>query len=388
MQPAACLLILAGLCVAAEVGRAATPAAAKTKTVKALGKGESANSYEHATDLAVRDAVRKGAGVFIASQTRIANFELIRDTIYATARGYITEIVGKPKKYMTMGGKIYVVELTAQVAIGKISAKEGNWAMLQALIKLVGRPNFIVEVEASGSAKADQVIAWIRGTISDRLEKLGLRAVYQPVKKESALRDYITAINDKNAERARGIKTKLGAPYGIYIKAFSDLQKHVPAPAGLKLDKATMNLQGDVVSRSTAVIVASKKSSGVATGQASTTAVKNACTVAGKELFNACLERILINWARQIDKGVKVEIEATGLKYADVSRLKKHLVKVDKIEAVSITQTAGITVLEVTGLINHEVVADAILKFDNGALEPEILGPQRVGCKKAKKPGK
>jgi len=229
------------------------------------------------------------------------------------------------------------------------------------------------------------VATWIRGTISDRLEKLGLRAVYQPVKKESRLRDYVTAINDKNAQRARSLKTKLGAPYGVYVKAVSDLQKNVPAPAGLKLDKATMNLQGDVVSRSTAIILASKKGSGVATGRLDTTAVKTACTAAARELFDACLERILINWAKQIDEGVKVEIEAVGLKYADVSRLKKHLVKVDKIEAVKIMQTAGITVLEVTGLINHEVIADAILEYDNGALEPEILGPQRVGCKKAKK---
>jgi len=159
LRPAACLLIVVGLFATAELALAATPAAAKTKTVKASGKGESASSYEHAMDLAVRDAVRRGAGVFIASKTRVANFELVRDTIYASARGYITEIVGKPRKYMD--GKLYVVELTAQVAIGKISAKEGDWAMLQALIKLVGRPNFMVEVEASGSAKADQVITWM-----------------------------------------------------------------------------------------------------------------------------------------------------------------------------------------------------------------------------------
>ena len=371
------LVAIVGLSMACDLA-AAPPAAKKTVFVKSA-VGKSTTSYEHATELAVRNAVRAGAGVWIHSESKVKDFELLRDIIYTRIRGYVTkyDVLRKHRK-----DNLYVVELSAHVGLGKL---RGDWNVLQSLIVLVGRPDFVVEVEAPKNANADEVITWISGKLNSRLEKLGLTAIYQPVKKEGSLRDYIKAINQKDMARARSMKTKLGAPYGIYVKAFGDVR--AVDIFDVEFQNATMTLQGTVASRSTAATVASETGEGVATELAETKAIMKACQSAADGLFDACVERIVQHWSRQIDKGVKVEVEATKLKYAELSQLKKHLAGIDKVESVRIVESdpEGISVLDIFGLINAETVANAIGKFGGSALEPQILGPQRVACKKAPK---
>ena len=372
------IAIAAAVIAVPQESRGQTPAKAETVRVKALGK--SAHSYEHATELAIRKAVRQGAGVWIDSHSKVENFELIRDSIYISARGYVTRYDVR-RKYQDE--KFYYVLIDADVAVGKISAKDGSWIAIQHLIELVGRPDFMVTVEPRGQADAQQMITWIRGKVNHRIELLGLRVKFQPVQKEANLRDYLKAINQKDIKRARGLKTKLGAPFGVHVIAFSEVSQS--NPYGVNLNKATVSLQGTVVSRSDAVILASKTGRGEAASRTTIDATKKACEQAADELFDHCIDRILSHWVTQLDRGIKVELEATGLKYAELSKLKKYLAKHENIKSVRVIENdpSGISVLDVIGLINTELVADAILEFDNGSLEPHILGPGRVGCKKA-----
>jgi hypothetical protein len=328
--------------------------------------------------VAIRNAVRQGAGVWIESRSKVDNFELIRDAIYARSRGYVTRYE-EVRRYKD--GPIYCVEIDADVAIGKISTDD--WPALQLLIELVGRPNFVVEVDVQGDAKAEQVIPWVRGKLNDKLELLGLRVTFEPVRKESLLRDYVNAINAGNEKRARSLKAKLGAPFGVIVTASATVKDEKAWDAELKT--ATVNLQGTVVSRSSADILASKSSSSQAkSGADAATAVKNACEKAADELFESCLDRIIERWATQVDKGVLVEVEATELKLAELAQVQKVLESVDKVLSVKMVSSpaGGIGVLEVRGLVNDEIVAKALLSVRGPPIEPEILGPGRVGIKK------
>ncbi len=354
-------------------------AAGESETVlvsSAIAK--SAHSYGHATELAVREAVRQAAGVWIDSQSKQSNFELLRDSIYTRARGYVTRY-DVTKKWSD--GKFFYVQIEADVAVGQI--KGTDWLAIQNLIELVGRPDFVVVVEASGQADAQQVITWIRGLINDRIENLGLQAIFQPVEEQVQMRDYVRAINQNDTARAKSLKTKLGAAYGIYITAFSETKES--EVYRVVLQKATVNLQGTVVSRSTAGVLASKQANAKSNDRVATTALQKACTAAADELFRACLDRIIHNWAEQIDKGVKVELEATAMSYRQVRDLKKYLSELKHVKSVRVEQNdpSGISIIEIRGLIDDGVIADALLEYDGLALEPQILGPQRVACSKA-----
>ncbi len=337
--------------------------------------GKSTHSYENATELAVREAVRRAAGVWIDSQSKTENFELLRDSIYTRARGYITRY-DVTKKWSD--DKFFYVQISADVAVGQI--KGTDWLAVQNLIELVGRPDFIVVVEASGQADAQQVATWIRGQINDRIENLGLRVIYPPVEQQVQMIDYVRAINQNDTARAKSLKTKLGAAYGVYVTAFSETN---PSEVyGISLQKASVNLQGTVVSRSTAGVLASKQANSVSADRNTTTAVQKACKAAADELFQACLDRIIRNWSEQIDKGVKVELEATALSYRQVRDLRVFLSEVKHVKTVRVIQNdpSGISVIEIRGLVDDGVIADALLEYDGLDLEPQILGPQRVAC--------
>ncbi len=360
--------------VGMSLGAAAAEKAA-TKTVKAVGR--SAQSREHAVKLALREALQRGAGMWISSRMEVADAALIRDSIYTRTKGYIAD-------YTVLGaeweGDIHAVTVRAVVAVGKL---RDDWVALQHLVELAGRPDFVVEVDAGDRDRNAERIAWIRGKMNDRLERLGLRVRYRPVEKKAAMREYIQAVNSKDMNRAKAIKTKLGAPYGIYVRAFGKLKDD--RAFDIPLQTADVSLQGTVVSRSTAGILASRSSTAAAADRDGTRAMKKACEKAAGELFDACLERIIANWARQIDVGVKVALEATALTYAELAGLKKHLAGVKGVECVKIVENdpAGLSIAEIRGMVSAAIVADAVLAYRDGRYEPWIIGPGRVGCRKA-----
>ncbi len=62
----------------------ATPVTAEGRTA-----GDTTTAREQALTDALRDAVRKGAGVNIASQSQASNFTLDYDRVFAAAFGYV-----------------------------------------------------------------------------------------------------------------------------------------------------------------------------------------------------------------------------------------------------------------------------------------------------------
>ena len=383
-----CLMIAACLAWPALADNAA---AGNEVVIVPKARGESAQSHAHALQLAIRDAVRRGAGTWIESQSEVQNFTLIRDSIYSRARGYAKGYDG-PIKTMGMGGKLYVVEITnVKVAVGRI--KERDWNALQLLIKLVGRPDFVVDIKAEDEkTKGYRLGTWIRGRINDRIEGLGLTAIDVAGEKQTGEREYIKAVSRGDKARARGLRTKLGARYGVRVTASVTVNRPGPDAIAPGVSVATVMLQGTVYSRSTAHIIASKQvARKVLLGNPNNTAaVKAGAVAAADALFDECVKRIVHNWAVQIDEGVKAEVWATKLEFEEVDGIAKALAKCEQVDSANIFEADpdGISVVKLHGLISNTMIAREVLKAGKGKLRLEIIGPGIVGCTKrpAKKP--
>jgi hypothetical protein len=116
----------------------ATPVIAEGRTA-----GDSATAREQALTDALREAVRQGAGVNIASQSQANNFALDYDRVFAAAFGYV-----KSYKVIESGmGKdgLYHVKVQAEVAAGDPNIN--NTLALKQLVALKGSPRIALDIQ-------------------------------------------------------------------------------------------------------------------------------------------------------------------------------------------------------------------------------------------------
>ena len=116
----------------------ASPVTAEGRTA-----GDSTSAREQALTDALREAVRLGAGVNIASQSQASNFALDYDRVFAAAFGYV-----KSYKVIESGmGKdgIYHVKIEAEVDKG--DPNMNNTMALKQLVALKGSPRIALDIQ-------------------------------------------------------------------------------------------------------------------------------------------------------------------------------------------------------------------------------------------------
>jgi len=111
--------------------------------IKASGSAEIFNNNlsaakDQAKRNAMRDAVEKGVGTLIDANTKVANWQVIRDEIYTSATGYVS-------KYETLKegqeGSRWVIEIDAEVATANLKDKLKS---LRILHKKMGNKRLMV----------------------------------------------------------------------------------------------------------------------------------------------------------------------------------------------------------------------------------------------------
>lgn len=129
--------MLAGLC-------AATPGAAHADPVTVTGMAAVLDddvplARDRALDDAKRKAVEQVAGAHITSQSVTSNFELVEDTIYARASGFVRsyDVVEELRE-----GDVYKVRISAEVDTDQVSARlDELFAVKPRIIVLVAEQN-------------------------------------------------------------------------------------------------------------------------------------------------------------------------------------------------------------------------------------------------------
>lgn len=357
-------------------------ARAEEEAVTVTARGESEVSWDAAEQKALRDAVRQGAGVLLTSDTRVADFQLIRDAIYSRAAGYVRRRIGDPVKRRGLDDT-YIVEITAEVARGKIN---DDTLAIKNLIEVMGRPRFLVEIEVEEGPK--EMKTWVEGAINDHLERTGLNVLYVRAINRAVERQYQRALALGDKLRAAMLKLRMLAPYSVDITAVGSTSKE--KLYGIESNLASAELQVAVAHADSGKLLASKRAKGRG-GSPDRSGMRPACEAAVAEVFPQVLDRILYHWTEDLDVGWELTIMMHKAEFQQVNDLKKKISGLDEVKSASIPQApqGGVAEIRVVCRLKASDLADRVKAWTGDRFCAGLEGPRVIAvepCKPAPAP--
>jgi len=341
------------------IGRAG---AQETRSVTVTA--ESAHSFDDATERALRRAVRETVGVVLVSETKAADFELIRDSIFSRAAGYVRSYKVLDRTRGPDG--TYIIRLHAEVSTGSI---KDDFLAIRNLFEMMGRPRFVVRVKlaSSGDAVTDAPL-WIRGKFQELLEEKGLTIIDEETYEEEQKRQRKLATVAGNLLKAKWIGLRLRATYGVRVEAI--LRVWRDRAHGLALTNYKVSLRTRAVHMVTAEILGTYASEAIAQDQGNLGVVgmKDACEEAVKRAFPGILDRVLYHFTRDLDVARAVTVRTEGLNYDDVKKLADRILALDTVSSAKIHETNELFgEIRVLGRITANDVASRIASWSGGA---------------------
>lgn len=190
-------------CLVAPTGGQVRKIGANLVEVTVTGSGL---TLEEAKSDAKRRAIEKGAGSYIFSQSKTANFELVKDTILARSAGFVQKftIVGTPKR--TQDG---AVELQARVVVS-IKGIEDTWAVVKNLLTEMGRPKVMVVINERTDQWPQQE-STVQTGIENQLLKSGFLLVNSKQIKAIERKNMLAAIAADKPDMIQAIAKQYGA---------------------------------------------------------------------------------------------------------------------------------------------------------------------------------
>ena len=148
---------------------------------------------------ALRQAVRKGAGVNIISSTKVTDYVLSFDRIFSRAFGYVKSFKILSSGYDDSG--IYKIKISAQVS--KSSLEMNDYLAMRQIIALKGSPKLLIK--ASGEIKD---IGDAPKLIDGQLHEIALKCGFQTIN--------LSQFNKSEAKRTQRDKFVGNAPSAAY----------------------------------------------------------------------------------------------------------------------------------------------------------------------------
>lgn len=350
---------------------------APATTVEATGKapGNVANCREQALTDALREAVRKGAGVNVTEQVKVTDFVLDYDRVFAASFGYV-------RNYTVLDARlgaddIYRVTVRAEVGAGDPSLRD-MLALLQ-LVHLKQSPRIaltIIERIEGVPVGSEWTRAWFeeaaralklqivdRRTMLHQSQRLAGKDDFHGDARQAALRRAALA-QDAEFE----IEATVNAHYAGQERLHG-LEVHV-FTVGIDL-RAVKTDSGDVVA--SVALPSTRIDSLLPTVQdAGREAVHKALTGGAQRTgdddtpmgASRLFARIFAAWAAELDLGTIMRLEVARLPDAAHDALIRHLEQTEKVTALWPREfdPRGLTILDaesrldVTGL-KREVLA-------------------------------
>jgi hypothetical protein len=264
-------------------------------TVQAEGVGISKND---ALLKAKRDAVEKGIGTFLISQTEIKNFELQKDVI-------LTKTVGAVKHYDILeekqqGPKDFFVRIQAVVALADIKA---DLAALKILLESMDKPRMMVVIQEQGGKIAENaIIDYLRQKGFDLVDAAAVAALMQ--KGDQFVRRAVTGDPAAAAQ--------LGASNGAEYVIVGTVTKSLKESAFLKesgMVSGQASISAKVVNCSTAKVISANSTSSAAVHVSADTAQAQATAKAAAKLMDRSLfEAIVASFQDMVNNGLPLDV--------------------------------------------------------------------------------
>lgn len=391
-------LLVAGAAPAARAVQVETPSrgnesqvaeeSAERKVVTVTAEGYDSGD---ALKQALRKALEQGAGVQIASYTKVQNFELARDTIYSRASGIITEYKILKQEETAGGGVVVTVE-----AVVRASAVAQTWGEVQNVLDQLGRPKIMVWIDETidHRPQSDSIV-------ETRLEEMFVKAGFDLVSRkgveELARREHADALKEGNEAKLAAIAKNAGAH--IYIRGSANANRAgVENLYGVPAAFYNCDVQARVYYTDTARLIASESLPNTRAGvrsqkehspQAARTALAQATLPPENYARNRpylaqkLYESVMEQWSTQLTAGGEIALDIEGLDFATFMKVKKALAEIENVDSVNGDFTKGVGAFRLRAKISAETLAERLTQKPFAEwLDVTDLKPNRIQAKR------
>lgn len=300
---------------------------------------------------AKREAVEKGIGTVLISETEVKNFMLQKDVV-------LTQTVGAVKDYKIIkeekqGADTFMVRIKATVSMASIKA---DLVALKILLESMDKPRMMVVVREEGGNNAENAI--VDYLTEKNFELVDAATVAALMEKEE---DLIRKATEGDPVAAAKIGAENGAEYVIVAKVTAGVSENeMLAQSGLKSGQATITAK--VVNCSSARIIASKSASSAAAHISEDVAKSKAIEKTAQKLMDRKLfEQIVASFQDIINNGITLDVTVKNV--ANFKMQKEIRQVIGGLDVVSVNKRSfggGLLKLSVVFKGNADLFSEAV----------------------------
>lgn len=343
-------------------------ASAQIEEREIIGEGRAAGSFltsrEEALNRALRDAIEKGVGTLIDSETMVQNFRLLDDKVYSQVKGYV-------KSYQIISdnqgeGGLYRIEVKAVVALGRLRKSIKG---LNIIMEKKGRPRIMVVFSESidglqqpGAVTQTEIE---KAFLKDNFPLID-RAQMEMIKSRDATLSYADPL------KAAALGRRYGAEVVIVGEASSDLVD-TSRPYGVSVYVYQAQVSAKAVKVDTASLMASDSVDSLQRGSGRIPTAKKSLKDAGGKLADAMMEEIVERWRSEVYNLVSIQLICQNTTFDKLNLLKGKLRDLDSVKSVDERSFVNhIAIIDVEMAGNTDMLATKLTEF----IEPlvEITG--------------
>ncbi len=338
------------------------------------------------SDAALKDALRKalekGAGLEIASFSKVENFELVRDTIFSRSDGLVSEYTVLDEG--EGANNVYYCKIRAQVSKSAIARA---WGEVQHVLSLIGRPKVMVYITEKIDHELDDN-SILESKIEERLIKSGFDVYDSSQLNAIAAKEAAYAVETGNKEKMRALAKGFGTQ--IFVMGHANANKaENTSPHGVNLVMYNCDVQAKVFYTDTGKLLASESlpvTRGGARGYTtfSRQAGKMAIFNAAAPLIDNVYNTVMKSWATQISFGSEIRIDVEGFgNAAEAFKLRKRFKAIRGVEAVNGPKyTEGTGVYRIRAIFTAEDMMEYLAQDDwSSVLEVFDVSLNRIQAK-------
>ncbi|UCH10143.1 MAG: hypothetical protein JSU61_13230 [Fidelibacterota bacterium] len=264
-------------------------------------------THDAALSAAKRDAVEKGVGVVVASETLVRNFTVADDRILSKANGFV-------KTYEEISSSqgpdgLYTVTINAEVTDILDEVVKDQLA-LDLLLSWVRHPRFMIMIDEVNVEDPSSIVA--ETEIGRLMGAKGFDIVSPSQSEALRQRNVNLASIQGDAAQAAGVAAEFGAEYIIVGSASSQAVTHPMLGSRLS---GQANISAQVIRADNAQIMAQETFHGKSTHIDANTAGVNALKVAAGNLSEYLMAETVKRWSLEQSNARLLTLRISGATY-------------------------------------------------------------------------
>ena len=341
------------------------------------------NNTALARDQAVTDALRmvveQAAGIMVASETMVQNYEILRDQIYSKSQGYVRSYEVTDEK---IEDNLYKVSVQARVSEGNL---KDDLMALGLLIARKNKPRMMIMVAEQNVGRHYYSFWWgvktghtdiniTENTLMEKLSQKGFLVVDHAVTSQNLTISDPYRVESLDNHAIRTIGNLFDAEVVLYGKALAKLAGSV---MGTSMKSAQADVSLRAVNTDNGQVIAASSHHAAAVHPSEETAGANALKIATESIADELVEQISERWNSDLAGGGMIQLIIKDVySYQHLVRFKEVVQK--QVRGVKgLYQRnfdSGIATIDITASTTTQNLADELVALDYGEFSIDVTG--------------